>query len=233
MATQKINSKSEFAKLIKQEVLKIKQLMESEQVSKTIDPLKVDMQQNDKLGDSASALVYKDPSKKQLKKGKESSEDPSKLKMNTESKDAGSDEKAATAVKVNASGKSEKGQAKANFTSKTENPKISASEPFDEKAKVDMTANDGKGDEDAPKTYVEAGAKKGGTDVTAGQAKAVAKEKAPDSKPADVITDWIQLKESYTKSELMSFIVSEAQKIAKKEIIKEELSKIKNRLTNN
>jgi hypothetical protein len=61
----------------------------------------------------------------------------------------------------------------------------------------------------------------------------VAKEKAPDSKPADVNTDWIQLKESYTKSELMSFIVSEAQKIAKKEIIKEELSKIKNRLTNN
>ena len=70
MSTKKIESKSEFEKFIKEEISKLKALMESETVSKTIDPLKVDMKQGDKVSKSEeSALVYKDPSGKKTKKG--------------------------------------------------------------------------------------------------------------------------------------------------------------------
>ena len=231
MSTKKIESKSEFEKFIKEEITKLKALMESETVSKTIDPLKVDMKQGDKVSKSEeSALVYKDPSGKKTKKGTESSEDASSVKMNQNDKDGGSDEKAATAVEVKASGKSEKGQAKANFTSKTDSPSKDSSTPFKEKSDKKMNSNDGNIDDNVPKTYIETGEKKGGSDVTSGQHKANVKEKAPDSKDEKPITDWIQLKEKYTQKELFNFILNEAKKLAKRDIIKEELSKIKSNI---
>ena len=63
-------------------------------------------------------------------------------------------------------------------------------------------------DKEAPKTFVEAGAEKGGTDDTAGQAKANFKEKAPKSDNDKRIATGIQLKESYTKTELNGLYVS-------------------------
>ena len=90
---------------------------------KTVEATEVKLNANDKLGDSAKALVYKNTTKKTEKAGPESAD----VKMNQKAKDLGSDEKAATAVEVKAgSTKKAKGDttglANANFESKTENP---------------------------------------------------------------------------------------------------------------
>lgn len=187
-------------------------------VTKVSDSFDVKMNANDKLGDSDKALVSKTIGKSEEKVGKK----PEEVKMNSEKKE-GSDKSASTAVEVK-SGVEEKGnkvtagKAKTNFTSKTGNPKIAVSEPFDEKATEKINTMDKEGEKDAPKTFVDAGAVKGGNTVTAGQHKTVVKEKAPIIKDKEPIAKGIEIKEGYTKDELIKFIQSEARKIAKETI---------------
>jgi len=156
--------------------------------------------------------------------------------MNQQPSKGGSDEKAATAVAVKAGAEKggkgvTAGQHAANFDSKTDGPKKSVSTPFTDKASDKMNAEDKVVDE-GTKTYVEAGAEKGGTDVTAGQHKAGWKEDAPKSDNDKRIASGIQLKETYTKSELQSFIISEAKKLAKKQMLEQELKKLKDEIAN-
>lgn len=236
MAVQKISSKELFA-LIKEEAEKIKQELQEGNITKVGDPVEdVDLNKNDGTGDSDKALVYKDKSGKEEKGGKKSSEDPMDVKLNQQPSKGGSDEKASTAVGVKAG--SEKGgnnvttgQRKANFESKTDGPKNSVSDPFLKKTGEKMNKEDKVVDE-GTKTFVEAGAEKSGTDVTAGQHKAGWKENAPKSDNDKRIANGIQLKESYSKAELATFILSEAKKLAKKQMLEQELLKIKEEIAN-
>ena len=220
-------TKSDLLKLIEEEAKNIAEtITEEKAVEKAIEPTEVDMNKNDKEGDSDKALVYKDPKKKEEKSG----EDAKDVKMNAQDKDQGSDEKAATAVEVKAGAKkggndANTGQHAANFTSKDKNPKKEVSAPFEDSAKDEMNTMDKLTDEKT-KTYVDAGAKKGGNDVTAGQHKADVHEKAPVVKDEAPIATGILLKENYKKSELKTFILSEAKKLAKKMMLEDELSSL-------
>lgn len=215
--TQK--SKDKFLAILNEELKTIKQQL-AEDIKNLGDPIDVALNKNDGLGDSNKALVYKDADGKKEKSGNsEKGEVPLDVKLNQQPSKGGSDEKASTAVGVKAGAAKggndvTAGQHAANFTSKTEGPKTKTGEPFDEKAKKEMNQMDKVVDE-GTKTYVEAGAEKGGTDVTAGQHDANWKESAPKSDNEKRIADAIQLKEKYTPAELQAFIVSEAKKYAR------------------
>jgi len=232
MATEKLNEKI-ILSLINEvvEELKSENPMISEQIEKVVYPTKIQMNLKDKKEiHSKKALTYKDTTKKEEKKGIEASD----TKMNQFAKEEGSDKKAATAVKVSATGTKSgngatTGQANAKFTSKTENPSVDSSDPYKEKFDGDMNTMDKENDEGV-KTYVDAGTAKSGDKVTAGQAKAKVSEKAPIVKDKEPIATGIQIKENYTKTELQEFIRKEAIKLAKRQTLEEELSKLKEQL---
>lgn len=236
MKVEKITSEMLLA-LIKEEADKIKQELNEGETTNVGEPLDVLLNKNDGTGDKDQALVHKSKSKTEYKKGPaDKGEDPIEAEMNQEPSKGGSDEKAATAVKVKAGAEKggkgvTAGQHAANFESKTDGPKKSVSTPFTDKASDKMNAEDKVVDE-GTKTYVEAGAEKGGTDVTAGQHKAGWKEDAPKSDNDKRIATGIQLKESYKKSELQQFIISEAKKLAKKQMLEQELKKLKDEISN-
>jgi len=255
MATIKKITPKEFREMVLAEAKAIKKKLYEEEAYKTLeDPIEQDMNQNDGLEDSDKALVFKNADKTETKKGKANKTAPADVKMNANAKDGGSDEKAATAVEVKAGAEKggkgvTAGQAKANFQSKEGNPKKEVSQPFVEKSEEKMNTMDSLTDKET-KTYVEAGAEKGGKGVTAGQHKAVVKEKAPETKDKEPITKGIQtdqgnsnkegetkdapkvnLKESYTKKELIETIKREAAKIAKKAMLQEELKRIDDELS--
>jgi hypothetical protein len=220
-------SKQELIDLIKQEAMAIKSTMLKESaVESTKNVFNVDMNANDGLGHSDKALVYKDKSKKTEKSG----ENNPATKMNQKANDLGSDEKAAAAVKVNASGKKGgsdhlAGKANASFESKDGIQSTKASAPFDDRAsdshEIEMNTEDKVVDEKA-KTYVSAGSEKSGHSHTAGQAKAEVHERMPEKdaeEPTERIAKGIEidgsniaLKESYTKKELKSLVLTEAKK---------------------
>jgi len=237
------------------EAKKIKQQLFEEEAFKALeDPIEQDMNQNDGLGDSDKALVFKNTDKTENKGGKAPKTAPADVKMNANAKEKGSDEKAATAVAVKAGAEKggkgvTAGQAKANFESKDGNPKKEVSAPFVEKGEEKMNTMDALTDEET-KTYVEAGAEKGGKGVTAGQHKAVVKEKAPATKTETPIAKGIEtdngnsnqegkakdapkvaLKESYTRKELIETVKREAAKIAKKTMLEEQLKRIDDELS--
>jgi hypothetical protein len=256
----------EFKKMVLAEARKIKVSLQEEDSTKVKsvgDPIDQKMNKNDGLEDSDKALVMKNTKTTETKKGTAPAVAPADVKMNTEAKTKGSDEKAATAVSVKAGAEKggkgvTAGQAKANFESKKDNPKTTVSAPFVEKNKEAMNTMDGLTDEET-KTYVEAGAEKGGKGVTAGQAKAVVKEKAPAVKDEEPIIKGIQtdqgnsnqdgtadkkaenqavtesvkvkLKESYTRKELIETVKREALKLAKKSLLEGELKKINDELS--
>ncbi len=245
MKVEKITSEM-LLSLIKEEAEKIKQeIFQEGDVTKVGEPLDVKLNKNDGTEDKDAALVHKSKSKTEYKKGpatvvksgNTSEGDPVEdVKLNQQPSKGGSDEKAATAVKVKAGAEKggkgvTAGQAKANFESKSEGPKKSVSDPFVENGKENMNEMD-KLIDDGTKTFVEAGAEKGGTDVTAGQHKAGWKESAPKSDNDKRIATGIQLKESYTKTELRDMIIAEAKKIASKQILEQELIRLKEELKN-
>lgn len=227
-------TKDELIKMIKEEASKLKRetIQESEAVSDSVNVYDVDMNSNDELGDSNKALAYKDPSKK-IEKAGETAKLP---KMNQKDGNEGSDKKAAVAVKVDAGSKKggnshTAGQAKAKFTSKKDIQGEAPSAPFDDRVKdLKMNSEDKIVDKEA-KTYVSAGAKKGGKTHTAGQAKAEVHERMPEkdakettdpiAKGIEIDGSNIDIKESYTKSELTSFILSEAGRAAKNHVEKQ------------
>lgn len=230
---KEINFSKMLLDIIKEEAETIKKELQEGDLTKVGDPVEdVKLNVNDGTGDKDQALVHKSKSSTEYKKGgKEKGEAPLDVKLNQQPSKGGSDEKAATAVGVKAG--SEKGgndvttgQHKANFESKTDGPKNSVSDPFTKKASEKMNAEDKVVDE-GTKTYVEAGAEEGGGDVTAGKHKSNWKENAPKSDKDKRIADAIQLKEKYTKSELQSFIISEAKKLARKQMLVQELAKLK------
>ncbi len=212
----------------------------AEEIKKIGDPMKVDLNKNDKLGDKDAALVHKSKSKTEYKKGpatvvksgNTSEGDPVEdVKLNQQPSKGGSDEKASTAVAVKAGAEKggnsvTSGQAKANFTSKTGGPKKSVSDPFVDEASDKMNQND-KLIDDGAKTFVDAGSEKGGTDVTAGQHKATWKERAPKSDNEKRIADAIQLKEKYTATELRDLIISESKKRARREMFEISLEQLR------
>jgi len=238
-STEQKNQQSRFLEILAEETALLKQQI-AEEIKNLGDPIDASMNKNDKLGDSKSALVYKDTSgKKEKSSGPISKGDePMDVKMNQEPSKEGSDKKAATAVAVKAGAEKggndvTTGQAKANFTSKTSSPKKEVSDPFTDTASEKMNQMDSeKADKEAPKTFVEAGSEKGGTDVTAGQHNTDWKEKAPKSDKDERIAKGIQLKETYTKKELEQFIFEHAKKIAKKQIFESQMNKIKKDLGN-
>lgn len=234
METKKISNK-ELMAMIAEAAEKIKVEL-SEEVKKVGDPLNVKLNANDKTGDSDKAIVMKTKGETKTKSGLTHKEGqiPLDVKMNQQPSKGGSDEKAAAAVEVKAGAEkggkdATTGQHKANFTSKDSGPKKEVSDPFVNKASDKMNAGDKVVDE-GTKTFVESGAEKGGTDVTSGQHKATWKESAPKSDKDERIATGIQLKETYTKKELMDFIISEAKKKAKKEALNEQLKKIQEKI---
>lgn len=268
MANKTINAES-LRQMVLAQARKIqKQLNEEETIKSLGYPTDQKMNKNDGLGDTDKALVYKDSKGSETKKGKASATAPADVKMNANAKNQGSDPKAATAVSVKAGAEkggkgATAGQAKANFESKEGNPKKEVSQPFVEKGKVeagkgDMNTMDKNIDDVGTKTFVEAGAEKGGKGVTAGQAKATIKEKAPVTKDKEPIIKGIEtdqgnsnhegeikdapkenvnesikvtLKESYTRKELIETVKREAQKLAKKAMLEAELKRIDNELS--
>ncbi len=261
MANIKKITAEDFKKMVLAEARKIKQSLQEEETTKVKslgNPIDQKMNKNDGLEDSDKALVFKNTKNTESKKGKAPSTAPADVKMNSEAKSQGSDSKAATAVSVKAGAEKggkgpTAGQAKANFESKSENPSKGVSKPYSEKGEKEMNTMDGLTDETA-KVYVEAGAEKGGKGVTAGQAKAVVKEKAPvvkdeapitkgietdqgnsnaEGKPKDAPKEAlkVQLKESYTRKELIETVRKEAAKLAKKSMLEEELKKINDQLS--
>ena len=247
MKAENSNVKNRFLEIISEETELLKQQI-AEEIKNLGDPIDAKMNHNDKLGDSKNQnLVMKNKSTSENKPDKAPKTDgdhpvdgdfPMEVDMNQQPSKQGSDEKASTAVEVKAgSAKGGEGvtagQAKANFTSKSEGPKKSVSDPFTDGAPGKMNQMDStKGDKEAPKTYVQPGSAKGGTDVTAGQHSASFKDKAPKSDNDKRIATGIQLKESYTASELKAFILSEATKIAKKQILESKINNVKNDLKN-
>ena len=247
-----------FKQMVLAEAKKLdRKLFEDDAYKALSDPLEAKMNQNDKLGDSDKAVVYKGKGKEETKKGKAPITVAGDVKMNAEAKEEGSDKKAATAVSVKAGSEKSKtgtsaGQKTANFESKKENPKKEVSKPFIEKASEKQNTLDKLTDE-TTKTYVEAGAKKTGSGVTAGQHKATEKEKAPVVKDKEAIAKGIQtdmgnsnndgsaklnaapkleLKESYSKKDLINKIRTEAVKIAKKTMLEAKLKQIDEELKN-
>ncbi len=235
MKVEKLTSK-ELMALIKEQADIIKQELQESDVTKIGEPLDVKLNKNDGTEDKDAALVHKSKSKTEYKKGPaEKGEEPMDVKLNQQPSKGGSDEKASTAVGVKPGAEKggkgvTAGQHKANFESKTSGPKDSVSTPFTKKASEKMNAEDKVVDE-GTKTFVEAGAEKGGTDVTSGQHKAGWKESAPKSDNDKRIASGIQLKETYTKVELRQFIISEAKKLARKQMLEQELLKLKEEIS--
>lgn len=247
MKAENLNVNKRFLEILSEETEMLKKQI-AEDIKNLGDPLDAKINQNDKLGDSKNQnLVMKNKSTTKNKPDGAPKTDgdfpndlehPTDVDMNQEPSKGGSDEKASTAVAVKAGAEKggegvTAGQAKANFTSKTEGPKKSVSDPFTDGAKKEMNSMDSdKGDKEAPKTYVEAGAEKGGTDVTAGQHSPKFKEKAPKSDNDKRIATGIQLKESYTKSELNALILEKARELAKQQILAKQLNSLKKDLEN-
>jgi hypothetical protein len=238
MKVVKINKKQLFD-MIQEEAAKLRKELELNEASEKAftsagNPTDLEMNKNDKEGDSDKALTYKDTKKKEEKAGEAKSVAPADVEMNANDDEGGSDEKAATAVSVKA-GAAKKGNGpttglhKANFESKTENPSKESSEPFVEKAEEKMNSMDKENDE-GTKTFVEAGAETKGKGPTTGMHKVNVKEKAPAVKDKEPIAKGIEMKESYKKSELISFIKTEAHKLAKKEMLEEELKRLNGEL---
>lgn len=243
MATNKKLNQDTLAQLIKEAFTEMKLNLNEDasgNIEKTIKPLEVEMNKNDKTGDSTKALVYKSSDKTEEKSGKPSPEIPLEVEMNKNAEEKGSDEGASTAVAVEA-GATKKvnghtsGQAKAKFESKKGNPDGKFSTPFEEKAKDNMKKLDKLTDE-TTKTYVEAGSAKDGHTVTAGQHEAKISDKAPVSDKYKRIAQGIEIgtdiKESYTKTELVSFIKEQAKKLVKKQMIEEQIAKLNSELKN-
>lgn len=243
MKVEKITSKM-LMDLIQEEAQKIKAELFSEgDTTKVGEPTEVKMNKNDGTEDKDAALVLKSKDKTEYKKGpakivksgNTTEGDPVEdVDLNQQPSKGGSDEKAATAVGVKAGAEkggkgATAGQHKANFESKTEGPKKSTSEPFTNTAGKEMNKEDKVVDE-GTKTFVEAGSEKGGTDVTAGQHAANFKEAAPKSDNDKRIATGIQLKETYSKEELRNLIISEAKKLAKKQLLEQEIEKLKNEM---
>lgn len=227
--------------LIQEEANKLKAELFSEgDITKVGEPTEVKLNKNDGTNDKDAALVMKTPSKTEYKKGpakvvksgNTDEGDPIEdVKLNQQPSKGGSDEKAATAVEVKAGAEKggndvTTGQHKANFTSKTDGPKKGMSDPFTTSPEKGMNKNDKVVDE-GTKTYVEAGAEDGSTNVTAGQHDANWKEAAPKSDNDKRIASGIQLKETYSKSELRELIITEAKKLAKRQMLEQELEKLK------
>ena len=108
-------------------------------------------------------------------------------------------------------GKADKtGQQKANFKEKNNNPSIDVSEPFVEKAKEDAGKKLDKENGVVPKTFVS-----GKASVKA-QTKAEVSKKAPKSDTDKRIAKAeFELKETYTKSDLVKLIKEQARKMLK------------------
>jgi hypothetical protein len=70
-----------------------------------------------------------------------------------------------------------------------------------------------------------------GNDVRTGMHKGKFSDKSPKSDNDERIAHGIELKESYTKTELYEFIIKESNKLAKKMILKNELNKLRNDLS--
>jgi hypothetical protein len=241
-------SKKELINLIREEAENFKKSFLSETIEDTIEVFEVDMNQFDDVEESDKALIYKDPSKKVERPA----QPLTSVKMNAKANKLGSDSDASVAVKVNAGaakgGNSHMtGQAKANFDSKKNIQNVKASGPFDERIEeLEMNSED-KIPYDTAKTYVTAGAKKGGSSHTAGQAKADVHEVKPkkdSEEPTERIAKGIEidgsnveLKESikklkdknqnfFNKKDLQNFILNEAKTIVNKQKIKQELKTI-------
>ena len=233
METRKISNK-ELMAMITEAAEKIK-IELNEEIKKVGDPVSdVKLNKNDKTGDSNKAIVLETKSETKTKTGSIKPGNPLDVKMNAQPSKEGSDEKIAAAVEVKAGAEkggkdATAGQHKANFTSKNSGPKKEVSEPFLEKTSGKMNAEDKIVDKET-KTFVEAGAEKSGTNVTSGQHKATWKESAPKSDKDGRIATAIQLKESYTKKELMDFIISEAKIRARKEVLSEQLKQIQEKI---
>ena len=230
-------TKEELFKMIQEEATKFRNEL-NEAAAKPVtslgDPIEVEMNANDKLGDSDKALTANIGGKTTNKKGDSKATKDVDMNAQADKKSEKGDEKSATAVAVKAGAEKKgegptTGQHKANFEKKTENPSKEVSDPFKEKAEDKMNTMDKENDE-GTKTFVDAGAAKGGHDVTAGQHKAVVKEKAPKVKDKEPIAKGIEIKETYTKAELLSFIKEQATKIAKKEMLSEELERLNKEL---
>lgn len=245
MKAENLNVNKRFLEILSEETETLKKQI-AEDIKNLGDPLDAKINQNDKLGDSKNQnLVMKNKSTTKNKPDGAPKTDgdfpndlehPIDVNINQHPSKQGSDEKAATAVAVKAGAEKggegvTAGQAKANFTSKTEGPKKSVSDPFTDGAKKEMNSMD-KESKDGAKTYVEAGAEKGGTDVTAGQHSPNFKEKAPKSDNDKRIATGIQLKESYTKSELNALILEKARELAKQQILAKQLNNLKKDLEN-
>lgn len=216
-------SKKELINLIREEAENFKNSFLSEAIEDTMEVFDVEMNQFDDVEESDKALTYKDPSKKVEKPA----QPVANVKMNAKANQLGSDSDAAVAVKVNAGttkggGSHTAGQAKANFDSKKNIQDTKSSGPFDDRVgDVEMNSED-KIPYDTAKTYVTAGATKGGSSHTAGQAKADAHEVKPkkdSEEPTERIAKGIEidgsnidLKESYTKRELKNLVLTEAKK---------------------
>lgn len=241
-------SKKELINLIREEAENFKQSLLSEAIEDTIEVFDVDMNQLDDVEESDKALTYKDPSKKVEKPA----QPIEKVKMNAKANELGSDGDAAVAVKVNAGaaksgGSHTAGQAKANFDSKKNIQDTKASSPFDDRiGEVNMNSEDKIPYENA-KTYVTAGATKGGSSHTAGQAKADVHEVKPkkdSEEPTERIAKGIEIDGSnidlnesinklkdknqnvFNKKDLQNFILNEAKKLVNKQKIKQELKTI-------
>lgn len=216
-------SKKELISLIREEAENFKNSFLSEAIEDTIEVFDVDMNKFDDVEESDKALTYKDPSKKIERPA----QPLTNVKMNSKANQLGSDSDAAVAVKVNAGaakgGSSHTaGQAKANFDSKKNIQDVKSSGPFDDRlGDFEMNSED-KIPYDTAKTYVTAGAKKGGSSHTAGQAKADVHEVKPkkdSEEPTERIAKGIEidgsnidLKENYTKRELRNLVLTEAKK---------------------
>lgn len=216
-------SKKEFVNLIREEAENFKNSFLSEAIEDTIEVFDVDMNKFDDIEESDTALVYRDPSKKIERPA----HPLANVKMNSKANQLGSDENASVAVKVNAGavkrGSSHTaGQVKANFDSKKNIQDVKASEPFSDRVGDFKMNSEDKIPYDTAKTYVTAGAKKGGSSHTAGQAKADVHEVKPkkdSEEPTERIAKGIEidgsnidLKENYTKRELKNLILTEAKR---------------------
>lgn len=238
MKNQKI-SKKELVDFITSEALKIKNQL-NEEFKKVGEP-KMDRVANP--SDKDQALVMKTKKSADYKKGPAKTSDTSApfteddgmtmdVDMNANDSDQGSDEKVSTAVSVKAGAakggnKVTAGQHNANFTSKTDGPKKDTSKPFVEKGKEKMNTMDKENYPGGAKTYVQAGSEMKGNDVRTGMHKGKFSERVPKSDTDDRIAHGIELKESYTKSELHELILNESKKLAKKMILKNELKKLR------
>lgn len=222
-------SPEDLKRLIKEEASKILK-EEADKITDAGDTMDVDMNQMDRVDNSDGSAYVKSTGTGQFEKKKAnmSNEDiPTDVKMNQQDKDQGHDEKIAAAVKVDAASSAKKGTAdnphiegmkNGNFESKKGNQSTKASAPFeDRKENVDMNSED-RVVGDGAKTYVEAGGDITGKEKhTTGQKKAVANEKAPESKETqERIAKGIELPEGFkSKKELIDFINENAKRISK------------------